>query len=293
MSELESNIHSTAIIEEGAVIGNNVTIEPHVVIKGSVRIEDDVTIKSFCYIDGNTTIGQGTTLYPSVCIGTKTQDRKFEGETTYVRIGKNCEIREYVTINSSCQEGSTVSIGDDCLIMACCHVAHNCSLGDRVIMSNNTVLAGHVTIEDDAVIGGMTAIHQFARIGCFAMVGGMSRVTHDVPPFSLGGGVPYKFGGINRVGLLRHNFPAETRAALVQAFKITYRSGLHLEEALELIAKELDSIPEIRHWIEFCRTSKRGLLGIQGATQLSNEDLDLDLDNDEALSAALKEKISK
>lgn len=269
-----SKIHPTAIIEEGAIIGDDVTIEAYAVVKSTVTLGNRVVIKSHAYIDGNTTIGDGTTIYPSACIGTKTQDLKFRGEKTYVKIGKNCEIREFVTINSSCQEGSVVEVGDNCLIMAYCHVAHNCVLGNRVIMSNNATLAGHVTVEDNAIIGGFTPIHQFVRIGRHAMVGGMSRVTHDVPPYTIGGGIPFKFGGLNVVGLKRHGFPLNVRCALSKAFKLMYRSKLHLEEALACIEAEIEPLPEIQHWVQFCRESKRGILGLQGMMH-ADEDGDL------------------
>lgn len=275
-----SNIHPNAHIEEGAQIGKNVTIEPFAVIKSNVVLHDNVTVKSHCYIDGNTTIGQGTTIWPGASIGTKTQDLKFQGEKTFVKIGKNCEIREFATINSSCMEGSVVSIGDHTLIMAYCHVAHNCDVGSHVIMSNSSMLAGHVTIEDYAIIGGMTPIHQFSRIGCYAMVGGFSRVAHDIPPYTIGAGAPYKFGGLNMVGLKRHGFSLEVRQALSRAFKLTYRSGLHLGEALSIIESEVQGIEEVTHWINFCRTSKRGLTGLQGVTRSSEEE---NLESEEVL----------
>lgn len=262
-----SNIHPQAIVEPGAKVGKNVTIEPFAVVKKNVTLEDNVVIKSHAYIDGNTTIGDGTVIWPSASIGTKTQDLKFRGETTYVIIGKRCEIREFVTINSSCQENSTVRIGDECLIMAYCHVAHNCEIGNRVVMSNSAMLAGHVIVEDNAIIGGMTPVHQFSRIGCYAMVGGFSRVPRDVPPYTVGGGIPYKFGGVNIIGLKRNKFPLEVRIALSKAFKITYRCGLHLEEAISQIEKQIDPHKEVLHWIEFCKTSKRGLLGLEGVTK--------------------------
>lgn len=263
-----SNIHPQAIVEPGAKVGKNVTIEPFAVVKKTVTLEDSVVIKSHAYIDGNTTIGEGTIVWPSASIGTKTQDLKFRGEKTYVVIGKRCEIREFVTINSSCQENSTVRIGDECLIMAYCHVAHNCEIGNRVVMSNSAMLAGHVIVEDCAIIGGMTPVHQFSRIGCYAMVGGFSRVPRDVPPYTVGGGFPYKFGGINIIGLKRHKFPLEVRIALSKAFKITYRSGLHLEDAIGQIESQLEPFKEVKHWIDFCRNSKRGLLGLEGVTKL-------------------------
>lgn len=267
-----SNIHPAAIIESGAKIGKNVTIEAYAVIKGTVTIEDDVTIKSHAYIDGYTTIGQGSVIWPSASIGTKTQDLKFRGEKTFVQIGKYCEIREFATINSSCQENSVVKIGDHCLVMAYCHVAHNCVLGDRVIMANNVNLAGHVTVEDHVVIGGMTPVHQFSHIGRYAMVGGFSRITHDVPPYTIGAGSPYKLGGLNLVGLKRHGFPLEVRKALTQAFKLTYRSGLHLFEALNLIEEQVEMNPHIEHWLQFCRSSRRGLIGFQCAANQSQEE---------------------
>jgi UDP-N-acetylglucosamine acyltransferase len=265
-----SKIHPLALVEPGAKIGKNVVIEAFAVVKGTVELKDDVVIKSHAYIDGYTTIGEGTVIWPGASIGTKTQDLKYRGEKTFVSIGKRCEIREYVTINSSCQENSTVRIGDDCLLMAYCHVAHNCEIGNKVVMSNSAMLAGHVIVEDCARIGGMTPVHQFSRIGCYAMVGGFSGVLRDIPPYTLGGGFPYKFGGINIIGLKRHQFPLEVRAAISKAFKITYRSGLHLEEALSLIEKEVEPLDEIKHWIAFCRSSKRGLLGLEGVTKASD-----------------------
>ena len=259
-----ANIHPLAYVDPQAKIGNNVTIEPFAVVKGGVALDDNVVIKSHAYIDGNTTIGEGTVIYPSASIGTKTQDLKFRGEKTYVKIGKRCEIREFATINSSCQEGSVVQVGDNCLIMAYCHIAHNCIVGNRVIMSNNATLAGHVTVEDCAIISGLTAVHQFSRIGCYAMVGGMSRITHDIPPYTIGAGIPFKFGGLNIIGLKRHGFPLNTRRELSKAFKLMFRSNLHFEEALRATEKECAPVPELLHWIEFCRQSKRGLICLQG-----------------------------
>lgn len=267
----QSRIHPTAIIEAGAKIGEDVTVEAYAIIKANVTLEDRVTIKSHAYIDGFTTIGEGTTVYPSASIGTKTQDLKFRGEKTFVKIGKNCEIREFATINSSCQEGNVVSVGDNCLIMAYCHIAHNCTVGNRVIMSNNATLAGHVIVEDCAIISGFTPIHQFVRIGGYAMVGGMSRVTHDIPPYTIGGGIPYRFGGLNIVGLKRHNFPLKVRLELNKAFKLLYRSQLTVEEALSRTEQELEPLPEIKHWLKFCRESKRGLLGLQGIGSYDKE----------------------
>ncbi len=283
-----SDIHPTAIIESGATIGGDVTIEAYAIIKDSVTLQDKVTIKSHAYIDGNTTIGEGSIVWPNASIGTKTQDLKFRGEKTFVEIGKNCEIREFVTINSSCNENSVVKIGDNCLIMAYCHVAHNCIVGNHVIMSNAAMLAGHVVIEDYAIIGGMTPVHQFCKIGCYAMIGALSRITNDVPPYTLGAGSPYKLGGLNLVGLKRHKFPMEYRRSLSKAFKLMYRSGLHFNEALSVIDDKLEKNEVIQHWLDFCRTSKRGLIGLQGVTS-SQAELDEEVDDligDKAVSCS-------
>lgn len=262
-----SQIHSTAMIEKGAKIGSNVTVEAFAIIKKNVTIKDGVVIKSHAYLDGYTTIGENSTIFPGAVIGVKPQDLKFRGEKTFVEIGKNCEIREYATINSSCGEGSKVKIGDNCLIMAYCHVAHNCEIGNRVIMANGSMLAGHVIIEDFAIIGGMTPVHQFSRIGAYAMVGGFSRVSHDIPPYTVGGGVPYRLGGINIIGLKRHKFSLAVRSKLARAFKLIYREKLYLNQSLEKIEKTIEPIPEIRHLVEFCRSSKRGIIGLGGITQ--------------------------
>lgn len=274
-----TNIHPLAVIEPGAVIGVNVTIEPYAIIKKNVVLKDHVTVKSHAYIDGHTTIGEHTTIYPSASIGTKTQALKYQGEVTHVNIGQHCEIREFVTINSSFEEGSIVEVGNHCLIMAYCHVAHHCSLGNKVIMSNNVNLAGHVTVEDCAIIGGMTAVHQFSRIGSHAMVGGMSRITHDIPPYTIGGGIPFKFGGLNIIGLKRNKFPLKTRKELSKAFKLIYRSNLRLEEAIRCIENEVEKIPEVVYWLDFCRSSKRGLMGL--ANTIGSEDDFEKIENEE------------
>lgn len=269
----QSNIHSTAIIEAGAKIGKGVIVEPYAIIKANVELGDNVTVKSHAYIDGFTTIGEGTIIYPSACIGTQTQDLKYRGEKTFVKIGKHCQIREYVTINSSCQENTSVEVGDQCLIMAYCHIAHNCTLGNRVILGNSANLAGHITVEDNAIISGMTGIHQFVRIGTHAMVGGMSRITRDIPPYTIGAGIPFKFGGINIIGLKRNQFPLKTRLEIGKAFKLLFRSNLPFEIALQKIEAELADLPEIRHWVKFCRDSKRGILGLDKGA-LSEEEME-------------------
>lgn len=262
-----SQIHPHAYIEEGAKIGKNVTIEPFAVIKKNVVIDDNVIIKSNAYLDGYTTIKKNAIIWPGASIGTKPQDLKFKGEKSFVEIGENTEIREYVTINSSCGENSKIQIGKNCLIMAYCHVAHNCTIGNNVIMANNSMLAGHVSIEDHVIIGGMTPIHQFSRIGKYAMVGGFSGVSHDIPPFTIGRGLPYRLGGLNIIGLKRKGFSLEVRNELAKAFRFTFRMGLRLEDSLKKIEEELKPIEEVRYWVQFCRSSKRGIINLEGISK--------------------------
>lgn len=262
-----TKIHPTAIIEDGAQIGENVEIEPYAIIKKDVVLHDHVVVKSHAYIEGHTTIGEGTVIWPSVSIGTQTQDLKFGGERTYVKIGKHCHIREFVTINSSTKKDSTVEIGDHCLLMAYCHIAHNSKIGNHVVMSNCATLAGHVTIGNYAIIGGFAPVHQNVRIGDYAMVGGMSRVGHDIPPYTIGGGIPFKIGGINIIGMKRKGFPLEVRNALCRAFKIFYRSDLKLKDAIEEAEKNCEPIDEINSWLSFCKEpSSRGIMGFQSLT---------------------------
>lgn len=279
-------IHPQAFVEEGAKVGQNVTIEPFAVVRSGVTLEKDVIVKSHAYIEGNTTIGEGTIIYPFASIGTPSQNLKFRGETTFVKIGKHCQIRESVTINASSGEGTVVEVGDFCFIMAYCHIAHNCIIGNRVVMSNNATLAGHVTVEDHAIIGGMTPVHQFVRIGAYAMVGGLSRVPYDIPPYTLGAGIPFKFGGLNLIGLKRNGFNLETRSALSKCFKLLYRSKLHVEEAVLQMQQQVEPLAEVAHFINFCKDSKRGLMGLQGVASGMDGEIAEDLQLEETSELA-------
>ncbi len=254
-------IHPLALVETGAQIASDATVEAFAIIKSQVRIGPGAHIKSHAYLDGQTSIGEGTVIWPGACIGTAPQDLKYRGAETVVEIGAFCEIRECVTINRATCAGEVVRVGDKCLIMAYAHIAHNCQLGSRVILSNNATLAGHVTVEEEAIVGGMTAVHQFARIGTGAMVGGMSRITRDVPPYTIGAGAPYRLGGLNLVGLQRRGVDLATRRILAKAFRLTCRSALRLDDALALIERECPPISELKHWVRFCRATKRGIIG--------------------------------
>lgn len=259
-----SNIHPLAHVSNQAQIHASAIVEAFAVVKSGVVLRPEVVVKSHAYLEGQTLVGRGSVIWPGACIGAAPQDLKYRGAKTDLHIGEYCQIREFVTINSATSEGESVRIGDHCLIMAYCHIAHNCEVGDRVVMSNGATLAGHVQVGDFTVIGGMTAVHQFARIGTGAMVGGMSRVPQDIPPFTIGAGSPYRMGGLNLVGLQRRNIALTTRRALARAFQLTYRAQLPLSKALMFIEQQCESLPEIEQWLEFCRHSKRGLIGLAG-----------------------------
>jgi UDP-N-acetylglucosamine acyltransferase len=189
----------------------------------------------------------------------KTQDLKWKGGVTRTEIGDGNTFREYVTIHSATGDGEVTRVGSHNHILAYCHIAHNCTLGDHVIMSNVATLAGHVTVEDHAVVGGLVAVHQFCRIGKLSMIGGCSKIVQDVPPFMIVDGNPGETRTINKVGLERHGVSEEGQSALRQAYKILFREGLTIPNALAKIEKELPPLPEVKHLIQFVRSSERGI----------------------------------
>jgi UDP-N-acetylglucosamine acyltransferase len=210
-------------------------------------------------IDGNTVLGRKNEIFPFASIGLKTQDLKWKGGITQTEIGDENTFREYVTVHSATGDGEKTVIGSRNHILAYCHIAHNVVLGNRVIMSNVATLGGHVVVEDHAVIGGLAAVHQFCRIGKMSIIGGCSKVVQDVPPFMLVDGNPAETRTVNKVGLERNGVTDEAHNALRQAYKILFREGLTVSNALTKIEAELGSIPEVRHLIDFTRSSSRGI----------------------------------
>jgi len=255
-----TSIHPSAIVHEGAQLGADVEIGPYSIVGPNVKLGDRAKVMAQVFLDGFLSIGADCTIFPFASLGSKTQDLKYKGGKTYVEIGSKTTIREYVTINSGTVDGEVTRVGSGALIMAYCHVAHGCTVGDRVIMANQASLAGDVLVEDDVVIGGMTGIHQFTRIGGFAMVGGMVKVTQDVPPFMLVDGTPAAVFGINSVKLQRLNVPEDTQSLLKKAYRMLYRDGLSTRQALDKMKAELTMSPELERLIHFIETSKRGII---------------------------------
>jgi UDP-N-acetylglucosamine acyltransferase len=254
-----TQIHSTAVVHPKAQIGDACEIGPYCVIGEHVVLGPACRLHSHVVIDGHTVLGRENQIFPFASIGLQTQDLKWKGGLTRTQVGDRNTFREYVTINSATSDGETTLVGSDNHILAYSHLAHNVNIGNHVIMSNVGTLAGHVTVEDHAVIGGVVAIHQFCRIGKMSMIGGCSKVVQDVPPFMLADGNPAQTRTINKVGLERRGISEESQTALKQAYKILFREGLTISNALVRIEKELPQLPEIEHLLQFARTSERGL----------------------------------
>ena len=255
-----SGIHETAIIHPSAILGKDVTVGPYAVIDENTEIGDGCVIGAHVTIHPYTKIGKNCRFFPGCSIGAVPQDLKFVGEKTYTIIGDGGTFRECCTVNRAVGEGNETRIGNNILMMAYTHVAHNCIVGNNVIMSNVATLAGHVIVEDRAVIGGLSAVHQFCKIGRNVMIGGMARVNQDVPPFMICAGDPAFVSGLNSVGLSRAGMPVEERSELKKAFRIIYRSGLSLQEAISTMEQELTSSEPIEHLLRFLRNVERGII---------------------------------
>lgn len=244
--------HATAVIHPGAQIHPTVRIGPYAVIGERVKIGPGTVIGAHVVIDGDTEIGAGNQIFPGAVIGLEPQDLKYDGSLSRVRIGDNNLIREYVTINRATGAGEETVVGNHNLLMAYVHVAHNCVLENSIVIANGVSLAGHVHIESRATIGGVLGVHQFVRIGRLAMVGGMSRIDRDVPPYMLVEGNPARVRLLNRVGLQRAGLAqGEEGQALKRAFRLLYRSGLTLSQALEQLQPLTDQYETLRHLHQF------------------------------------------
>src|SRR4051812_4073337 len=232
-------IAPTAVIHPDATIGSGCSIGPYCVIGEHVVLGKNCKLHSHVVVDGHTTLGDNNEIFPFASIGLKSQDLKWKGGITRTQIGDNNTFREYVTINSATGDGEVTSVGSNNHILAYCHIAHNVTLGNHVIMSNVATLAGHIIVEDYVVIGGLAAVHQFCRLGKMAIIGGCSKVVQDVPPFMLADGNPAETRTINKVGLERNGVSEEAHKALRQAYKVIFREGLTVSNAVAKIEIEL------------------------------------------------------
>jgi UDP-N-acetylglucosamine acyltransferase len=255
-----SVIHPTAVVAGDAQIGADVTIGAFAIVGENCTLGDGCVVSARASLERNVTLGAGVKVGSGSILGGDPQDLKFKGEPTVVEIGDGTTIREYATINRGTSQSFRTTVGSNCLIMSYVHLGHDCHIADGVILSNGVQLAGHVTIEEKATISGLVAVHQFARIGRFSFVGGMSRVSKDVPPFIKAVGNPIKLYGLNSVGLQRNNFPDEVIRELKRAYRLFFRSELNVSQALERARAELHPYPEVEALIRFVDESGRGVV---------------------------------
>jgi UDP-N-acetylglucosamine acyltransferase len=255
----KTGIHPTAVIHPGAELDSNVTVGPYAIIGPNVTIGQGCVIGSHVVIDGHTTIGENCKVFTGAVLGSQSQDLKYAGGKCRLQIGNDNTIREYTTINASTSEDRATRIGSNNFLMAYSHVAHECDVKNGVVMANNATLAGHVTVEDKAILGGLSAVHQFVRIGTMAIVGGCSKVTQDILPYSMVDGHPAKWHGVNFIGLKRDGVPEEIRTSIKKSLKIVCRFNLNTSQALERIRTEFDSCVQIDHLINFIESSSRGV----------------------------------
>lgn len=252
-------IHSTAIIDPAAQLGRNVEIGPYSIIGADVVIGDDCIIGPHVVLRGPTVLGRNNRIFQFASVGEDCQDKKFKGEPTQLVIGDNNIIREFVTIHrGTTQDQGITRIGSDNLLMAYVHVAHDCVVGDHVILANNTTLAGHVHVGDWAILGGFTGVHQFCHIGAHAFTAVNSVVVQDIPPYIMAQGHNAVPRTINSEGLKRRGFSAEQISTIKRAFKILYRQGHTVSEAVEKMA-ELQAA-ELQPLIDFVQQSARGII---------------------------------
>jgi len=255
-----ARIDPTARVSEGAVLAEDVSIGPYAVVGDSVTIGEGTSVGPFCMIEGPTAIGRECTFTGYASIGSPPQDHSYRGEDTRLRIGDHNTFREFVTVNrGTVKDRGVTAIGDHNLIMAYCHVAHDCIVGSHVVMGNLATLAGHVEIQDNAIIGGLAAIHQFTRVGAYVIVGGGSMVSLDIVPYAKASGDRATLYGVNTIGLKRSGFSKEQIARIEKAYRILFKQGLLLKEAISVLEQEFGDAPEVGRLLEFLRTSRRGI----------------------------------
>lgn len=247
-----ARIHPLAVVEDGAVIGENVVVGPFSRIGPKVVLKDGVEIHSNAVVTGRTEVGKGSRIFPMAVIGGDPQSVHHAGEETTLSIGENCTMREGVTMNTGTVDGGgTTVVGSNCLFLANSHVAHDCILGDHIIMSNNVMLAGHVKVEDRVILGGGSAVHQFSRIGRHAFIGGLSAVSYDVIPYGMLNGNPGVLGGLNVVGMTRAGIDRPVIHTVRRAFKQIFDGDGNVRNNAAAIRDEYADCKEVVEILDF------------------------------------------
>ncbi|MGE0707049.1 MAG: acyl-ACP--UDP-N-acetylglucosamine O-acyltransferase [Planctomycetota bacterium] len=255
----DTEVHPSAVIGAGVVLGAGTRVGAHAVIEDGVVLGRDNVIWPQAFIGRGTTLGDGNQVHPGAVLGHLPQDVSFSPSTeTFTRIGSRNTFREHCQVHRATKPGQATTIGDDNLFMALSHVAHDCVVGNHVVLVNQASLPGHCEVADRVIMSGFTGIHQFCRIGRLAMVSALSVSNKDLPPFFIYGGRPALAEAINRVGLRRNGVDAAARTHIKTAYRLLYRSGLKIPEALARIEAEADCA-ETRELVAFVRASKRGI----------------------------------
>lgn len=255
-----TRIHETALVSPQAELDRDVEVGPYSVIGPKVKISKGTRVRSHVVIEGNTTLGEENTIFPFATVGSIPQDLKYKGEESQLVIGHWNTIREFASLNPGTAGGGMVTrVGDQNLFMMYCHIAHDCIIGNANIIANGATLGGHVVIEDNVIVGGLVGIHQFVRVGTGAILGAGSMVSKDVPPFCNATGDRARLRGLNLEGLKRRRFTPGQIARLRKAYRILFRSGLKMKEALEKSRREIPDSPETEQIAQFIEKSQRGI----------------------------------
>jgi UDP-N-acetylglucosamine acyltransferase len=260
-----ARVHPTALVAAGAELADDVQVGPYCVVGAQVAIGPGTVLDSHVVIGGRTSIGRGNRFFPFCAIGGVPQDKKYGGEDTALVIGDGNTVREHCTFSLGTSQGGGVTrVGSHNWIMASVHIAHDCAVGDHTILANNVTLAGHVTLGDWVIIGGLSGLHQFCSMGAHAMAGGGSIILRDVPPYVICNGNPCTPHGINSEGLKRRGFDADTIAALRRAYKIVYRDGNTVAQAVAALDALMAEAPAAAAALallrDFVRDSTRGVI---------------------------------
>jgi len=255
-----AHIHDTALVSPQAELDGNVEVGPYCVIGPKVKVGQGTRVRSHVVIEGNTTLGKDNVIFPFATVGSIPQDLKYKGEDSQLIIGDRNTIREFASLNPGTTGGGMVTrLGDDNLFMMYCHIAHDCIIGNHNIIANGATLGGHVRIEDYVIVGGLVGIHQFVRVGAGAILGAGSMVSKDVPPFCNATGDRARLRGLNLEGLKRRGFSRAQIERLRKAYRILFRMGLKIKDALEKVRREIPDSPEIEQIADFIERSQRGI----------------------------------
>ena len=253
-----TNIHSSAVVEDGAILGADVEIGPFCFVGRLARLGDGVRLRSHVVVMGNTEIGSRTEVFPHAVLGGPAQFRAEKSESNALRLGTGNIVREFVTMNcGTLKGGGTTTVGDNGYFMANSHVGHDCHVGDEVTLANSVALAGHVTVGKNVNIGGVTAVLQYVRIGHDAFLGGMSGLPTDIIPFGLAQGPRAYLQGLNIVGLKRKGISRERIHALRGAYRDLFQGKAPFSERVDAAERKWQGVPEVDEIIAFIKEKSK------------------------------------